>query len=101
MHHEESNERAHPQVDIMANAASSKVITVAVLLDEGATIIDFAGPWDAFKAATDENVEFRIFAVAPTRQPIRMMGGMILLPDFTFADAPSPNVIVIPAQGNG
>ena len=76
-------------------------INVAVLLDTGATIIDFAGPWDAFKAATDENAGFHVFAVAPTRQPIQTMGGMTLLPDYSFEDAPQAGVIVIPAQGGG
>jgi transcriptional regulator GlxA family with amidase domain len=76
-------------------------IAVAVLLDEGATIIDFAGPWDAFKAATDETLEFHIFSVAPKKGPLQTMGGLTLLPDYTFADAPQPQVIVIPAQGGG
>jgi transcriptional regulator GlxA family with amidase domain len=75
--------------------------TVAVLLDEGATIIDFAGPWDAFKAATDENMKFRVFAVAPTKQPIQTMGSLTLVPDYTFADSPQANIIVIPTQGGG
>ena len=77
------------------------LIPVAVLLDKGATIIDFAGPWDAFKAATDEQAGFHVFAVAPTREPLHTMGGLTLLPDYTFEDAPKPTVIVIPAQGGG
>lgn len=85
----------------MNESTSSNIVTVAVLLDEGATIIDFAGPWDAFKAATNENLEFRIFAVAPTKQPLQTMGGLTLLPDYTFADAPQANIVVIPAQGGG
>jgi transcriptional regulator GlxA family with amidase domain len=85
----------------MSDLVPPNVIPVAVLLDEGATIIDFAGPWDAFKAAADEKAEFHIFAVAPTRPPIQMMGGLTLLPDYTFEDAPLAKVVVIPAQGGG
>jgi hypothetical protein len=79
----------------------SDLIEVAVLLDNGATIIDFAGPWDAFMDATDEQAGFHVFAVAPTKGPIQTMGGLTLVPDYTFADAPQPKVIVIPAQGGG
>ena len=85
----------------MTGLESTNSIAVAVLLDEGATIIDFAGPWDVFKAAAEEKMEFRVFAVAPTREPIHTMGGMTLLPDHTFEDAPQAKVIVIPAQGRG
>jgi transcriptional regulator GlxA family with amidase domain len=85
----------------MVELSSPNTIEVAVLLDQGATIIDFAGPWDAFKAATDEQAGFHVFAVAPTRQPIWTMGGLTLLPDYTFADVPQAKVIVIPAQGGG
>lgn len=85
----------------MADFTPPGAIPVAVLLDEGATIIDFAGAWDAFKAATDEKAGFRIFSVAPTKQPIHTMGALALLPEYTFADAPQPRVIVIPGQGGG
>jgi transcriptional regulator GlxA family with amidase domain/YHS domain-containing protein len=41
---------------------------------------------------------FRLYTVAETKKPIRTSGGMQIIPDYTIADAPTPKVIVIPAQ---
>ncbi len=42
---------------------------------------------------------FRLYTVAETTRPIRASGGMTIVPDYSFATAPAPKVIVIPAQG--
>lgn len=82
-------------------------IAVAVLISDGAQVIDFAGPWEVFQgvyvpqrgATMDEQMPFRLFTVAPTDEPVRATGGMRLVPDYTFTDAPPANVVVVPAQG--
>jgi putative intracellular protease/amidase/YHS domain-containing protein len=43
---------------------------------------------------------FRLYTVAETAAPIKASGGMKILPDHTFANAPAPKIIVIPAQSN-
>lgn len=81
-------------------------IPVAVLLSEGAQVIDFAGPWEVFQgchmhsrgSTMDEMMPFDLFTVAPTAKEIRATGGMRIVPDYTFADAPAARVIVVPAQ---
>jgi transcriptional regulator GlxA family with amidase domain/YHS domain-containing protein len=42
---------------------------------------------------------FRLYTVSETKKPIRTSGGMQIVPEYTIADAPTPKVIVIPAQG--
>lgn len=82
-------------------------IPVAVLLSDGAQVIDFAGPWEVFQgchvqsrgSTMDEMMPFDLFTVAPTAKEIRATGGMRIVPDYTFADAPVARVIVVPAQG--
>jgi len=75
-------------------------VPVAVLLDKGATVIDFAGPWEVFQDVEIADAPcFRLFTVAPNRAPLRATGGLQLLPDFTFADAPAARVVVFGAQG--
>jgi len=69
-------------------------IKAAFLLSDGAVIIDFCGPMAVFQAAGT----FDTYTVAETSKPIRSGGGMKILPDYTFANAPAPNVLVIPAQ---
>ncbi len=75
-------------------------VAVAVLLDEGATIIDFAGPWEVFEDV-DRAAKvpgFKPFSVAPSRKPLRSQGGLHILPDFDFTDAPKARVLLIPAE---
>jgi transcriptional regulator GlxA family with amidase domain len=79
---------------------AEKQLPVAVLLDQGATVIDFAGPWEVFQDAEVANVPgFRLFTVAASRDPLRATAGLQLVPDFSFDDAPDPRVIVLGAQG--
>jgi YHS domain-containing protein/putative intracellular protease/amidase len=76
-------------------------IPVAFLISEGAVIIDFCGPWEVFQDVYmpgRKDDPFRLYTVAETTRPIRASGGMTITPDFTFATAPAPKVIVIPAQ---
>jgi transcriptional regulator GlxA family with amidase domain len=77
-------------------------IKVAFVLSEGATVIDFAGPWEVFQD-TDSTAPFELFTVAPSKNPIHTSGGrgITVIPDFTFANAPVPDVVVIGAQRGG
>src|SRR5579864_964155 len=75
-------------------------IRVAFPISEGAVVIDWAGPWEVFQDAnlpTGGNA-FEMYTVAETRHSIKASGGLQIIPDYTFADAPEPKVIVIPAQ---
>src|SRR5215469_16959484 len=57
--------------------ADGKKIPVAFVLMEGATMIDFAGPWEVFFDAKvgsgDKQVNpFELFTVGESKQPIRI-----------------------------
>src|SRR5437868_13187722 len=76
-------------------------IAVAFLVSEGAVIIDFCGPWEVFQDVNTpgrQDHPFRLYTVAESTSPIHASGGMQIVPDYTLANAPAPNVIVIPAQ---
>ena len=80
-------------------------IRVAVVLSEGATVIDFAGPWEVFQDAqvpagggfTDS--PFQLYTVSDSTRPIHTSAGMTVVPAYSFEDAPPPQVVVIGAQG--
>lgn len=77
-------------------------IPVAFLVSDGAVVIDFCGPWEVFQdvsVAGRAGDAFRLYTVAETARPIRASGGLRITPDYTFATAPAPKVVVIPAQG--
>lgn len=73
-------------------------IKVAVVLTDSATMIDFAGPWEVFQDAGPGNQGFQLYTVSETRDPIKTTGGMTVIPEYTFDDAPVPKVVVVGAQ---
>jgi len=79
--------------------ASGK-IPVAFPISDGAVVIDFCGPWEVFQDASpmDGKGGFQLYTVAEKNASIETSGGMKILPNYTFENAPRPKVIVIPAQ---
>jgi putative intracellular protease/amidase/YHS domain-containing protein len=92
--------RAEVPAEAKLTPPPSGPIPVAFLLSPGATMIDFAGPWEVFQdvGVPGREEPFRLFTVSETKEPIVASGGMRIVPDHTFADAPAPRVIVVPAQ---
>lgn len=81
-------------------------IHAAFPISPGANVIDTAGPWETFlNVMWDEGqhhrMPFKLFTVAETTAPITMGGGLQVIPKYSFADAPQPQVIVVPAQRGG
>lgn len=66
---------------------------VAFLLSDRATVIDFCGPWEVFQDAG-----YPLFTVAETPEVLMTSGGMKVLPEHTYEDAPQPAIVVIGAQ---
>ena len=89
------------------------VIKVAFVLSEGATVIDFAGPWEVFDNVMldgkgddmDASMPFELYTVGPSTAPIHTSGshhlGMTITPDYSFSDAPTPDIVVVGAQSGG
>jgi transcriptional regulator GlxA family with amidase domain len=80
-------------------------IPVAVAITAGATIIDFCGPWEVFQdvmigGSSHENhqMPFQLFTVSDGTDPIQASAGMKIVPDYRFDNAPTPKVVVVPAQ---
>ena len=74
---------------------------VAIVLYDEVELLDFAGPGEVFKAAArfgavDGVPAFRVYTVAASKQPLTSQGFVRILPEFSFADAPRPDVFVIP-----
>jgi transcriptional regulator GlxA family with amidase domain len=76
------------------DASAAGEVPVAFLVSEGAVVIDFCGPWEVFQ----DGGGFRLYTVAESTRPIRVSGGLQIVPDFDFASAPPPKIVVIPAQ---
>lgn len=81
-------------------------IPVAVAISEGATMIDFAGPWEVFQDVyiptrgqdMEEQMPFQLFTVAEKAETVTGSAGIRIVPDYTFETAPQPKIVVVPAQ---
>jgi transcriptional regulator GlxA family with amidase domain/YHS domain-containing protein len=102
--------RSGPEVPVQPlKAPASGPIPVAFVITEGAVLIDFAGPWEVFQdvvvptrgAGMDDQMPFQLYTVSEKTLPVRISGGLKIAPDYAFASAPQPKVIVIPAQSGG
>jgi putative intracellular protease/amidase len=73
---------------------------VAILLFEGVQIIDYTGPYEVFGHVwTPDGPAFRTYTVAEKAGPITTAMGMSVNPRYTFANAPKPDVLILPGGG--
>ena len=87
------------------NAPSQGTIPVAFCISQDVTLIDFAGPWEVFnnvmipEPGSDHAAQmpFELYTVSDSMDPVHS-GALQLIPNFTFENAPTPKVVVIPAQ---
>ena len=85
---------------IEASTAAAKPVArtdqkkVAILVFNGAEILDFSGPYEMFGAAGCD-----VYTVAATKDPITTAMGLTVIPQYSFANAPQPDVLVIPGGG--
>ena len=68
--------------------------SVAILLFDNAQVIDYAGPWEVFGEAG-----FKVFTVAEKRAPINAVFGQKIVPDYTFANSPTADILLVPGGG--
>ena len=78
-------------------------IPVAFVISPGAVVIDFTGPWEVFQDAVVPGVQnpFHLYTVAEREGPVTASAGMKLVAGYSFANAPQPKIVVIPAQQGG
>jgi transcriptional regulator GlxA family with amidase domain len=100
-----------PQTGTLKPPATGK-INVAFLISEGADVMDFAGPWEVFRDTMlttkgkpwhesdgdDMVMPFNVYTVSDLLKPVDA-NGLTIVPNYSFDNAPKPQIIVIPAQG--
>jgi putative intracellular protease/amidase len=71
---------------------------LAILIFEGVQIIDYTGPWETFGHVYSANqpVPFNIYTVAEKAGALTTAMGMSVNPKYTVANAPRPDIIVVP-----
>lgn len=79
---------------IPADGGEGTPPSVAVLVYDGAEIIDFAGPWEVFGTAG-----FLVHTVAESLEPRTMVFGQKVVADYTFENSPRSDVLLVPGGG--
>ena len=87
----------------MTNSAR---LSVGIFIFDDVEVLDFAGPFEVFSRTrtvagsdsrrTDDSAPFETFTVARTRELITAIGGLRVLPHYSWADAPAIDILVVP-----
>lgn len=81
-------------------------LSVGILLFDDVEVLDFAGPFEVFSRTRLEpgvdsrrstaSAPFRVFTVGKTDDLVTATGGLQVLPDHSFEDAPRIDLLVVP-----
>ena len=85
---------------------SDQRMTVGILIFDDVEVLDFAGPFEVFSRTrtvpgsdsrrTDDSAPFETFTVARTRDVITAIGGLKVVPHYSWTDAPAIDLLVVP-----
>ena len=80
--------------------------TVGILIFDDVEVLDFAGPFEVFSRTrlvagsdsrrSDDSAPFDTFTVARNRNVVTAIGGLKVIPHYSWADAPGIDILVVP-----
>ncbi|HMR94349.1 MAG TPA: DJ-1/PfpI family protein [Microthrixaceae bacterium] len=91
----------HDKMSAMT-ARTNRQLEVAFVVAPGAELVDIAGPWGVFEYTTSPTTgrsPFALSVVAETADPLKLSGGMRVVPGHTFTNCRTPDIVVVPAIG--
>jgi transcriptional regulator GlxA family with amidase domain len=68
---------------------------VAIFIHDGVELLDFSGPGEVFASAAHRQA-FEVYTVAATPDAILSQGFVTIKPQYTFANCPPPDIIILP-----
>lgn len=69
---------------------------LGIYVFKDAEVIDYAAPYGVFSVARRFDPELDVFLVADAHRPIATQAGLMVLPAYSFADAPDMDAFMIP-----
>jgi transcriptional regulator GlxA family with amidase domain len=91
---------------VPGNAAATP-LRVAFVISDGFDVMDLAGPWEVFqdvalptRPGDGAHEAFELFTVAADSRAVSTAGGARVVPRYTFATTPRPDIVVIGAQSD-
>lgn len=82
---------------IASGQGQQRPYQVAIFLYEGVELLDFAGPGEVFSATSG----FSVYTVSVDGKPIKSQGFVDVDVAYSIADAPAPDIIVVPGGMSG
>lgn len=81
-----------------------KIRTVGIYVFDEIEVLDLGGPFEVFSTASRMRLRlqpgavkpFEVFTVSEAVRPIRARGGLMLQPNFAFADHPPIDLLIVP-----
>ncbi len=83
-----------------------KKLNIGILIFDNVEVLDFTGPYEVFSRTrtvagmesrrSDDSAPFSVFTVARSSAPIIATGGLKVVPDYSFVDAPNIDLLVVP-----
>ena len=80
--------------------------TVGIFIFDDVEVLDFTGPFEVFSRTrtvpgadsrrSDDSAPFQVFTVARGPDAIAAIGGLRVIPDYSWADAPPIDILVVP-----
>ena len=80
--------------------------TVGILLFDDVEVLDFAGPFEVFSRTrlvpgaesrrSDDSAPFTVFTIARTTAPVTAIGGLTIVPSYSWDNAPPIDILVVP-----
>jgi transcriptional regulator GlxA family with amidase domain len=87
-----------------------KEVRVAFVISDNFNMMDFAGPWEVFQDVMlippgktmndDHDMPYALYTVSESTSPVSSTDGAKVIPAYTFANAPKPDIVVIGAQSS-
>ena len=81
-------------------------LRVGIFVFDNVEVLDFAGPFEVFSRTrtvggvdsrrSEESAPFEVFTIAKAARPVTATGGLIVLPQYSWATAPPIDLLVIP-----
>ncbi|AYG02578.1 DJ-1/PfpI family protein [Gryllotalpicola protaetiae] len=66
--------------------------SITIVLFDGFELLDVFGPAELFSQVDGLTTSY----VGPTRAPVASAQGVAVVPDFAYADAPAPDIVLVP-----
>lgn len=77
---------------------------VAILIYDGVELLDFAGPTEVLAnaarfGASGQDQAFKLYTVSSSKAPVLSLGLVRITPDYSIADSPKPDILILPGGG--